>query len=303
MRSFGVGDGAVDAVLRGAQAAGGLANPVLVQEGLADLEAAVHLAEHRVGGHPDVLQLDLAVVGRHVERPPVVRHREAGGVGRHQERGDAAGLAGLARGAGEDQVVGGAVHAGVEPLGAVDDPLVAVRLRRVVSSQVASDPWFGSVSPNAIDRSPVIIASIHSVFCASVPNRSIMMTCGKLPTIDDSSCRSLCSPSPLCARCSRMTAMSMLLPSRPPNCDGQAVAQPARLVGAPAHLAEQVLPLPPRDAAVLPVGAGVLAALVEVLHVLAFQRLDLGLDERVHLGEQARKVFGQGEIHGDLLSM
>jgi hypothetical protein len=40
-----------------------------------------------------------------------------------------------------------------------------------------------------------------------------------------------------------------------------------------------------------------LATLVEVLHVLAFQRLDLGLDELVHLGEQARKVLRQSEIH------
>jgi len=58
-------------VLRGTQAAGGLPNPVLVQKGLADLQATVHFAEYRVDGHPDVVQLDLAVVGRHVERPPV----------------------------------------------------------------------------------------------------------------------------------------------------------------------------------------------------------------------------------------
>ena len=81
----------------------------------------------------------------------------------------------------------------------------------------------------------------------------------------------------------------------------QAVAQPAGLVGAPAHLAEQVLPLPPRDAAVVPVGARILAALVEVLDVFAFQRFDLGLDERVHLGEQAGKMVGEAEIHGVLL--
>ena len=79
----------------------------------------------------------------------------------------------------------------------------------------------------------------------------------------------------------------------------QAVAQPTRRVGPAPHLVEQVLPGPLRDAVVLPVRAGVLAALVEVLHVLGFQRLDLRLDERVHLGQQARKVFWQGEIHGD----
>ena len=170
-----------------------------------------------------------------------------------------------------------------------------------VSSQVASEPCSGSVSPNAIERSPVISASDHAARCSSVPNRSIMMTCGKLPTIEDSFCRSLCSPRPLCARCSRMTAMSRLVPSRPPSDAGQPVAQPAGLVGPPAHLGEQVLPLPRRDAVVVPVGAGVFAALVEELHVLGLQRGDLALDERVHVGEQPRKVFGQREIHGDLL--
>nr|CRL71997.1 hypothetical protein CPGR_00795 [Mycolicibacter nonchromogenicus] len=61
------------------------------------------------------------------------------------------------------------------------------------------------------------MASENSARCSSVPNRSIMITCGKFPTIDDSSCRSLCSPRPLCARCSRITAISTLVPSRPPR--------------------------------------------------------------------------------------
>lgn len=43
-----------------------------------------------------------------------------------------------------------------------------------------------------------------------------------------------------------------------------------------------------------------LAALVEILDVLALQRFDLVLDERAHRGEHARKVFGQGEIHSCL---
>jgi hypothetical protein len=80
---------------------------------------------------------------------------------------------------------------------------------------------------------------------------------------------------------------------------GQPVAQPSCRIGAPTHLAEQVFPLPPRDAAVVPVCPGVFAAMVEVLDVLPFQRLDLGLDERVHIGQQARKVLGESKIHGD----
>src|SRR4029079_13360417 len=65
--------------------------------------------------------------------------------------------------------------------------------------------------------------------------------------------------------------------------------------------AEQILPFPTRDAPVVPIGAGMLAALVEVLDVLALQRFDLRLDELVHLDQQAGKVFGESEIHGGLL--
>ena len=50
-----------------------------------------------------------------------------------------------------------------------------------------------------------------------------------------------------------------------------------------------------------PVGTGIFATLVEILHVFALQRFDLGLDERVHLGEHSRKVVGEGEIHVDSL--
>ncbi len=78
----------------------------------------------------------------------------------------------------------------------------------VVSSQVASEPWSGSVSPNAMRISPVIIPSRNSSFCSGVPNSSIISTVGKLPTIDDSFCRSLCRPRPFAARCSRMIAIA-----------------------------------------------------------------------------------------------
>jgi hypothetical protein len=40
-----------------------------------------------------------------------------------------------------------------------------------------------------------------------------------------------------------------------------------------------------------------LPTLVEVLHVLGLQRGDLTFDERIHVGEQRRKVFWQCEIH------
>jgi hypothetical protein len=35
--------------------------------------------------------------------------------------------------------------------------------------------------------------------------------------------------------------------------------------------------------------------------VVAFQRFGLGLDELIHLDEQARKMVWESEIHGDCL--
>ena len=84
----------------------------------------------------------------------------------------------------------------------------------------------------------------------------------------------------------------------------QAVAQPARLVGALAHLAEQVLPLP--RCGMPPLSQSVRAfsrRWSKYWMCLAFQRFDLGLDERVHLGEHSRKMLGEGEIHGDSSSV
>ena len=112
----GVGDGFVDAELRGAERRRRLADAVLVHEVLGQLEAVVEAAEHRVGADPHVGQRDLGVVGRHVERPPEEVDAEPGRVGRHEEGGDADRRAGVARRAGEDDVVGGVVQPGVEAL-------------------------------------------------------------------------------------------------------------------------------------------------------------------------------------------
>ena len=66
---------------------------------------------------------------------------------------------------------------------------------------------------------------------------------------------------------------------------GQAEAQMARLVGAAPHLGQQLLPFVARLAVIVPVGAGMLAAMVEEadIVVLALERPDLALDEGVEL--------------------
>ena len=122
-------DRLVDAVLRRTEARRRLADAVLVEEVLHDLEATALAAEDRLVRHPHVGEGDAGMVGRHVERPEVLLDLESAGVGRDEERGDAVAVAGVAAGAGEDQIVGGGVHAGVPGLLAVDAPAVSVTPR------------------------------------------------------------------------------------------------------------------------------------------------------------------------------
>ena len=84
---------------------------VLVHEALRQRQAAIELAEDRVVAHAYALELDLSVVGRHVERPPVELHVQPGCVARDDERGDAERLSRGARRARKHQVVAGTVHA------------------------------------------------------------------------------------------------------------------------------------------------------------------------------------------------
>ena len=84
---------------------------------------------------------------------------------------------------------------------------------------------------------------------------------------------------------------------------GQGEAQMARFVGAAAHLGQKRLPFMPRLAVIVPVGAGMLAAMVEEadIVVLALERPDLALDESVELNQIRRDVGGNVEIHGPFL--
>ena len=79
---------------------------------------------------------------------------------------------------------------------------------------------------------------------ASVPYWIISSSPTLLPTIECSFCRSQCSPRPLAARCSRITAMPRFVPSWPPYSLGERVAVVAGRVGAPARLARAAPPTP-----------------------------------------------------------
>jgi hypothetical protein len=75
-------------------------------------------------------------------------------------------------------------------------------------------------------------------------------------------------------------------------------------VGAAAGLGQQRFPLLARQAAGVPVGAGVLAPVVEEADVVVrlFERLDLRFDEAVEFAEIVDEILRQGEVHGGYLS-
>jgi hypothetical protein len=78
------------------------------------------------------------------------------------------------------------------------------------------------------------------------------------------------------------------------------VPEVAGRVGAPARLGQQRLPLAAGQPAAVPVGPGVLPAVVEepLVVVLPLERLDLALDELVEFGQVVAQVLGEGEVHG-----
>lgn len=81
--------------------------------------------------------------------------------------------------------------------------------------------------------------------------------------------------------------------------DGKRGAIEASGVGEVAGLREEGFPVCVREAACVPVGAGVLAAVVEEADVVVFvlEGEDLGFDEGVEGGEELLEGGGNGEVH------
>ena len=121
-----------------------------------------------------------------------------------------------------------------------------------------------------------------------------------LPTIACSFCRSQCRPRPLRARCSRITAMPRLVPSRPPYSFGNAYrkwpARSARCRASASSASHSRLGRPPRSQSVLASSRRWSKNLFVV--VLLLERLDLALDELVEFGQVVAQVLGEGEVHG-----
>ena len=80
---------------------------------------------------------------------------------------------------------------------------------------------------------------------------------------------------------------------------GQRVPVVARGVGESPGLAEQLLPLLVREPFALPIGARILATVIEESDVVVslLERLDLAFDEVIELYEVVGQVLGNVEIH------
>ena len=156
----------------------------------------------------------------------------------------------------------------VEPLLPVDAPTRRRRRTAVVSRKVASEPWFGSVRPKARRRRAVEEAG-HPLGLLLLGAEVAHHQHGR-EVADDRALvlQVVVQPEALGGQ--------VLADDRHLEVGGVAAAelgrqrqpQPPGRVGPAAHLAQQLLPLRARDAAVLEVGAGPLAPVVEEADVV-----------------------------------
>ena len=206
-------------------------------------------------------------------------------------------VAGLAAGAGEDQVVLGLVDAGVPRLLAVDDPLVAVALGVGLHPRgVGAVLRLGDAEREAA-AVPAARSSTHSAFCSSVPYSIISSSADVVADDRVLVLQVVVQPEALGrevladdrhAEVGAVPAAVLLRERRSGRCPASSASR--------SSLAQQLLPLVVRQAAALPVGAGVLAAVVEEADVvvLLLERLDLRLDER----RRARRGRRRGRAAG-----
>ena len=242
------------------------------------------------------------MVGRHVEGPHILLDLHAFALRGHQEAGDAARVAVIAGGAGEQHAVGRDMHAGVPHLLAVDPPALAVvgrtaprrglhpgRIRAVLGlGQAESDAV--SSRDRAVDHRLLLVAAVaveHHHQRQIADDRMLVL-------------QIVVQAQPLGREMladHRHPEVGTVLAAVTPSASRNADARPCRRgLG----LAQQRLPFLPRQAAILEIGARPFAAMIEETDVVVgvLQRLDLARDEAVEFVEISDQVGRQCKIHG-----
>ncbi len=288
-----VAHGLVDAELGRPQRGGRLADAILVEELLDDLQAAPLATEDRRVRHPHVGESDVGVIGRHVERPQVLEHLEARAVGGHEEAGDALTVAGLAGRASEDQVGLRLVDAGVPRLLAVDHPLVAVADRGGLHvGGVGAVIGLGDAERESGAGVEQVVVPVGLLL-----RRAVLEHQQQPDVVADDRVLVLEVVVQAEALAGEVLADDRHAEVRavaPAELGGERVVE---VPGLDRHLlgpGEQPLPLLVGQAPAFPVGAGVLAAMVEEADVVvgAFDGDDHRLDEIVELGQIVDQPLG-----------
>ena len=163
----GVVDRGLQAVAGRAERAEDDAEPRLVQAATAVRAARAPRAAPRSAGSRTSSSTSSAVIEARSDNLCLIFGRgEAGRVGRHDE------ARGSRRRSRPDHRDVGDRAVGDPHLGAVEDPVVAVRRARV-RMPAGLEPKSGSVSPKQPIASPAAIRGSHCCFCSSVPNFQI----------------------------------------------------------------------------------------------------------------------------------
>ena len=293
----GVGHGLVHAELGRAHPRSRLPDPILVHEHVRHLQALPEASEDGGVGNPHVVERELGVLARHVERPPHELDPEPGRVSGHHEAGDPCRLSRLTGGAGEHHVMGGDVEAGVEPLGPVDDPLVPVA-------------HGGGLQPRGVRAVRRFREAESDAHLAGEHLLAPLLLCGRARVADHEHAREVADDGRLVLQVVVKSQPSggQPLPDdghaqvaaiRAAEVGGQPPAEEPRTIRPAPHLTQQLVPLLPRDPSPLEVSAGPLTAVVEEADVvvLVFQRPDLGLDEVVQVLQQLLDVGRDLEVH------
>ncbi len=273
-----------------------------MHKALRQRQPAADLAEQRIVRHEHIRKADSRVIGRHVEGPHILLDLHAGRFGRHQETGDAARIAVIAAGAGEQRAMGGDMHAGGPHLLAVDHPsldAVAGRLHRAGfhMGRIRAMLGLGEAKGDAVfsdqrslDHRLLVVAAVaveHGDEREIADDRVLVLqvvvqakSLGREMLADHGHPEIGAIPAAITLR------------------DGK--AQMPRPVGDIFHPAQQQFPLMPRQPAIFEIGARPFAPMIEEADVVVslLDRLDLARDEFVQLVEVGDQVGRQGKIQG-----